>query len=113
MLHPDPHQPLDVEVGRRTDATEPHRDVGQPNVQRVRVVIGVHRDGAETQVGSGPKDPNRDLPPVDDEQSGHEDLLSDRLVCDRSTIVAARHAHVQVEPKAPVRRQVGHTSNQS
>ncbi len=62
------HDPLDGEVALRcARRPDPDGGVGQPDVQRPRVRVGVHRDGPQAEPAQGPDDPDRDLAAV-----GHE-----------------------------------------
>ncbi|MCY1440530.1 hypothetical protein D9M71_568100 [compost metagenome] len=71
----DLHQLRAVQVGRRAASRERHRKVGLAQVQRVAVVLGEHRDTADTQLGGGTGDADGDLATVGDQQgldgSGH------------------------------------------
>ena len=60
----------DVEVGGRTAPSERNRLVGHPHMQAQRVVLGVHRDRGDPEIGRGPDDADGDLAPVGNEQLG-------------------------------------------
>jgi hypothetical protein len=60
---------VEVALGRGL-APERVRLVRQPHVERVPVELRVDGDGGDAQLAAGPDHPDRDLPPV-----GDEDLL--------------------------------------
>ena len=65
------HVEIAVGTARRTDA---HVLVGEPDVQRVLVGFRIHRDGLDAQLAAGANHPQRDLPPV-----GDQDFLEHEL----------------------------------
>ena len=60
---------LDVEVRGGAASTQRDSDVSAAWGQRVRVVLGVHRDGADPEVGGGSDHPEGDLSPIGDEDT--------------------------------------------
>ena len=65
----DLDHPLDVEVGRHAPSGERPRLVRDAGVQRLGVVLGVDRDGADTEVGRGTDDADSDFAAICDEQT--------------------------------------------
>ena len=66
------HVEIAVGAPRRTDADVL---VGEPDVQRVLVGLGVHRDGLDAELAAGADDAQRDLPAV-----GDQDFLEHRSI---------------------------------
>ena len=65
------HDSLDVEVRRHAAAVQHDGLVGDPQVQSVRVVLGVDGDGGDPEIRRRAGDPYRDLASVGDQQPLH------------------------------------------
>ncbi len=73
-----------VQVGGRSGAGQSDRFVGRVNVRAVGIVLGVHSDRAELQLGCGADDSERDLTAVSDQQARHVRPSSRSLLSSRS-----------------------------
>ncbi len=62
---------LDVEIRRHAATTERDRLIGDPQVQPVRVVLGVDGYSLDSEIHRRAGDPYRDLAAVRDEQAAH------------------------------------------
>lgn len=58
---------IGVRIGSAPGAGQGVRLVGQADVERPRVVLGVHRDGTQTGLGGRTQNPYGDLSTVGDE----------------------------------------------
>ena len=75
------HVEITVGAARRPDA---HVLVGEPDVQRVLVGLRIHRDRLDAQLAAGANHPQRDLPPVGDQDFlEHGDLSAVSTGLDR------------------------------
>jgi hypothetical protein len=64
----DRDQLLPIEVCARADAAQRHRRVGLEHVQRTLVVLGMHGNGGDFEVGGGARNADGDLAAVGDEE---------------------------------------------
>ena len=60
---------INGKVGGRTFAAQPDRAVSGAHMRRARVVGGMNRDRLDTQSGGGPRNTDRDLAAVSDQQA--------------------------------------------
>ena len=63
--------PRVIQVGGRSGAGQSNCFVGSVHVRAVGIVLGVHGDRAELQLGCGADDSERDLTAVGDQQARH------------------------------------------
>ena len=70
-IHRPPDDTFDVEVRGHAAAIQGDRLVGDPQVESVRVVLGVHRDGVDAKIHRRAGDAHRDFAAVCDQQTAH------------------------------------------
>ena len=76
-----PQHPGHIQVGLRgRHAIQRHGLVRRPDVHGVPVRGRVHRDAGQARVTAGPSDPDRDLPPVGDQDLAHAARLLTRAL---------------------------------
>jgi hypothetical protein len=74
-LQSDLEDAVDVQVRSRPGAGERPGFIRLGNVQRLDIVRGVHGDGLDPKLSSSASDPDRDLAPVGDQNSGRSDQV--------------------------------------